>query len=193
MPLPRKVPGAVAALRRARAGTGMLLVLLALPFAIGGLTGARPAAMALGLVAGPLALLLFGELCEERPPTRHSATAMAARTLTGMRSVDLNHITSVRLLTTFSYGGTYRTLVVRDAHGVRLGVTSAAGRRALNKALERQTRDQTRRRPRVSRAASCCLGTGRPGHLAPHITLVFLAQVGTICAYVVAVLEVGVG
>ncbi|MGW0763426.1 hypothetical protein ACWD1Y_44420 [Streptomyces sp. NPDC002814] len=191
VPLHRKVPGAVAALRRARAGTGGLLVLLALPFAIGGLTGARPAAMALGLVAGPLGLLLFGELCEERPQTRHSATMMTARTLTGVRSVDLNHITSVRLLTTFSYGSTYRTLLVRDAHGVRLGVTSAAGRRALNKALERQAGDQRRRRPRVSRAARACLVTGLRWHLALHTTLVFLTQVGAICAYVVAVLEVG--
>jgi hypothetical protein len=106
-----------------------------LPFAAGGLVA--EAAVALGLLTCPLAFLLLGELCEERPPARHSATRMTARTLTGVRSVDLNHIASVRLLTTFSYGGTYRALVVRDGHGVRLGVTSA-GRRALNKA--RRTR-----------------------------------------------------
>ncbi|MGP4052701.1 hypothetical protein [Streptomyces sp. 2A115] len=106
-------------------------------------------------------------------------------------SIDLNHITSVRLRTTFFYGSAYRALLVRDAHRVRLGITSAAGRRALNRALERRPGDQTRRRPRVSRAARAYLGTGRPGHLVLHTGLVFLAQVGAICAYVVAVLEVG--
>ncbi|WP_328350857.1 hypothetical protein OG800_06135 [Streptomyces sp. NBC_00445] len=32
---------------------------------------------------------------------------------------------------------------------------------------------------------------GRRGHLVLHTGLVFLAQVGALCAYVVAVLEVG--
>ncbi|MGW3413128.1 hypothetical protein [Streptomyces sp. NPDC000888] len=107
-----------------------------------------------------------------------------------MRSVDLNHLTSVRLLTTFSYGRTYRTLLVRDIHGVRLGVTSASGRRALRKALGSRAGDPTRRRPQVSRAARACLGADRPGRLVLHTRLVFLAQVGAICAYVVTVIEV---
>ncbi|MEU0118842.1 hypothetical protein ABZ137_35500 [Streptomyces bobili] len=187
-PLPRELPDVGTVRRRARAGAGLAAGLLMLPFAAAGLA---EAATALGLLTCPLAFLLFGVLCEERPPARHSATRMTARTLTGVRSVDLNHITSIRLLTTFSYGSTHRTVVVRDGHGVRLGVTSAAGRRALNKALERQTGDRTPQRPRVSRAARACLGTGRPGHLAVHTVLVFLAQVGAICAYLVAVIEVG--
>lgn len=168
-----------------------MLALFVLPFAIAGLPQARPAVVvALGLVAGPLGLLLLGELGQERPPTRHSTTRITARTLTGVRSVDLNHLSSVRLLTTFSYGSTYRTLLVRDVHGVRLGVTSAAGRRALRKALARRTDDPTRRRPQVSRAARAYLRADRPGHLALHTTLMFLTQVGAICAYVLAQLEV---
>lgn len=67
----------------------------------------------------------------------------------------------------------------------------AVGRRALRKALERQAADGARPGPRVSRAARACLGIGWPGHLAVHTVLVFLAQVGALCAYVVAVLEAG--
>lgn len=191
-PLPRELPGVGTIRRRARVGASLPPALLLLPFAVGALPGARPVGTVLGLVAGPLGFLLSGELCEARPPARHSFTRMSARTLTGMRSIDLNRITSVQLLTTFSYGSTYRALLVRDVHGVRLGVTSAAGRRALRKALERQAADGTRPGPRVSRAARVCLGSGRPGHLAIHTVLVFLAQVGALCAYVVAVLEAGV-
>ncbi|MFG2523503.1 hypothetical protein [Streptomyces sp. NPDC048527] len=187
-PLPRELPDVGTVRRRARAGASLAVGLLVLPFSAGVLA---EGATTLGLLTCPLAFLLFSALCEESPPARHSATRMTARTLTGVRSVDLNHITSIRLLTTFSYGSTYRTIVVRDGHGVRLGVTSAAGRRALNKALERQTVDSTLRRPRVSRAARACLGTGRPSHLAVHTVLVFLAQVEVICAYLVALLKVG--
>ncbi|MFF7135553.1 MULTISPECIES: hypothetical protein [unclassified Streptomyces] len=142
-------------------------------------------------MSGPLAFLLFVELCTERGPTRCSSARMTARTLTGMRAVDLSHITSVRLQTTFSYGTVHRALLVRDAHGVRLGVTSAAGRRTLRRALERQSGVVMGSRPRVSRAARACLGIGRPGHLVVHTVLVFLAQVGLVCAYVVALLEIG--
>ncbi|MFF7639869.1 hypothetical protein [Streptomyces canus] len=39
--------------------------------------------------------------------------------------------------------------------------------------------------------ARACLGTGRPGHLALHTMLVFLAQMGAICVYLVALLKVG--
>lgn len=188
VPLPRELPDVGTVRRRAHAGAGLAVGLLVLPFAAGVLA---EAATALGLLTCPLAFLLFGELCEERPPARHSVTRMTARTLTGVRSVDLNRITSIRLLTTFSYGSTYRTLIVRDEHGIRLGVTSAAGRRVLSRALARQTGDRTPQRPRVSRAARACLGTGRPGHLAVHTVLVFLAQVGAICTYITAVIEVG--
>lgn len=43
----------------------------------------------------------------------------------------------------------------------------------------------------MSRAAGACLGTGWPGHLAVHTVLAFLAQVGAICTYITALIEVG--
>ncbi|WP_216825624.1 hypothetical protein [Streptomyces sp. P3] len=187
-PLPRELPDAGTARRRARAGTGLVVALLVLPFAVGGMVRSGAA---VGLVTGPVAFLLWVELCAERAPTRCSSARMTARTLTGIRSVDLRRIASVRLRTTFSYGTVHRALLVRDAHGVRLGVTSTAGRRALRRALERQPGVVMGRRPRVSRAARVCLGTGRPGQLAVHTVLVFLAQVGLVCAYVVALVEAG--
>ncbi|MCX5602960.1 hypothetical protein OOK29_32975 [Streptomyces phaeochromogenes] len=182
------MPDAGTSRRRARTGMAVVVALLVLPFAVGGLA---EEGAALGLVTGPLGLLLFGALCEERQPARHSMTRMTARTLTGIRSVDLNRITSVRLQTTFSYGSAYRTFLVRDAHGVRLGISSDAGRRTLRRSLERQPRAGRRSRPKVSRAARACLGDGHPGHLAVHTVLVFLAHVGIVCAYVMAVLELG--
>ncbi|MFJ8870817.1 hypothetical protein ACIRD6_34355 [Streptomyces sp. NPDC102473] len=83
----------------------------------------------LGLLCGIIGFVLLPALCEEQAPFRHSSSSLTARTLTGERSVDLNRITTVRLLTTFSYGGAYRALVLRDAHGVRLGITSERSRR----------------------------------------------------------------
>jgi len=162
--------------------------MLLLPFTVGAMVRSGAA---VGLLTGPLAFLLFVELSAERAPTRCSSARMTARTLTGIRSVDLSRIASVRLQTTFSYGTVHRALLVRDAHGVRLGVTSAAGRRTLRRVLERQSGVVMRPRPRVSRAVRAYLGIGRHGHLAVHTVLVFLVQVGLVCAYVVALLKIG--
>ncbi|OSP29472.1 hypothetical protein B7767_39480 [Streptomyces sp. 13-12-16] len=139
---------------------------------------------------GFLALLLVSAvanpLCEERPPARHTTTGSTARTPTGVRTVDLTRLTDVRLWTTFSCGGPQRTLIVRDAHGVRLGITTAAGRRAVRRALERRPAGA---RPRVSRAARAHLdGGGRP---AAHTVPVFLAQVTAVCAYVFTLVRIG--
>ncbi|WP_406155007.1 hypothetical protein OG806_02525 [Streptomyces sp. NBC_00882] len=187
-PLARELPDTATTRRRACAGLGLVVAMLGLPFAVSALV--RSGTM-LGLLTGPLAFLLFVELCTERGSTRCSSARLTARTLTGMRSVDLSRITSVRLQTTFAYGTVHRVLLVRDAHGVRLGITSTSGRRTLRRALERQSRAVRRSPPRVSRAARACLGIGRPGQLAVHTGLVFLAQVGLVCAYVVVLVEIG--
>lgn len=91
----------------------------------------------IGLLSMITSAYLVPTLCEERGPFRHSPSHLTARTLTGERSVDLNRITTVRLLTTFSYGSTYQTLLVRDADGVRLGVTTARNRGKLRRAIEK--------------------------------------------------------
>ncbi|WP_405609732.1 hypothetical protein [Streptomyces sp. NBC_00076] len=134
-PLPRELPDVGTVRRRARMGTGLVVALLVLPFAVGGMVRSGAA---VGLVTDPLAFLLIVELWAERAPTRRSSARMTARTLTGIRSVDLSRIARVRLQTTFSYGTVHRALLVRDAHRVRLGVTSTARRRVLRRALERQ-------------------------------------------------------
>ncbi|MFV0133136.1 hypothetical protein ACLGIH_07825 [Streptomyces sp. HMX87] len=182
--------GARRARRRARAGTTVLLALLLLPPVLCVPPATRPAGVVLGVVAGPvLGLVLFTcGLCEELRPVRHSATRMTARTLTGTRSVDPRRLVDVRLVTAFSYGGADHTLLVRDADGVRLGVTSAAGRRVLRGALGRPPAGAA---PRVSGAARAFLGAGPPGRLAAHTVVVFLLETVAICLYVVAVLELG--
>ncbi|MER7484407.1 hypothetical protein ABTY20_00365 [Streptomyces sp. NPDC126497] len=61
-----------------------------------------------------------------------------------------------------------------DAHGVRLGIPTAAGRRAVRRAPERRPTGG----PGVSRAARAHLDGGRPA------VLVFLARVTGLCAHV---------
>lgn len=82
-PLPRELPDVGTVRRRARMGTGLVVALLVLPFAVGGMVRSGAA---VGLVTGSLAFLLFVELCAERTPTRCSSAGMTARTLTGIRS-----------------------------------------------------------------------------------------------------------
>jgi hypothetical protein len=103
-------------------------------------------------------------------------------------SVDLTRLASVRLWTRFSPGGVQQhVLLVRDVHGVRLGITSAAGRRALRTALARQQG----RRARVSPVARACLGDGPGWWLVRHTVTMFLSQVLAVCVYLIGFLEVG--
>lgn len=120
------------------------MAVLLLPLAGYGLARTRAVPegtpIVLGLLCAMIGFLLLTELCEERAPFRHSSSHLTARTLTGERSVDLNRIATVRLLTTFSYGGAHRTLVVCDAHGVRLGITTKRSRGNFAERSRRPTR-----------------------------------------------------
>jgi hypothetical protein len=113
--------------------------------------------------------------------------------LTGERSVDLNRITTVRLLTTFSYGSTYRTLLVRDAHGVRLGITTERSRRKLRRAIEKAdaNAEQGVPKPRVSRVARAHMGLASGRGLVGNTILAFLLLMVSVILYVVAVLRLG--
>ncbi|MFM9582581.1 hypothetical protein [Streptomyces caniscabiei] len=190
-PLPADLPDVGKVRRRARTGMCLLGALLVLPFAVGVLPGACEAGALLGLVTGTLAFVLHGMLVEESMPARHSMRRITARTLTGIRSVDLARLTRVRLLTSFSYGSVYRTLLVRDADGVWLGITTDARKRALRRALDRRPGDGSLPPPRVSRAARAHLDGDRPGRIAVHTVLAFLVLVLGICGYVTALVELG--
>jgi hypothetical protein len=115
--------------RRARGWAGFAGALVASPFAVIAVAAAGlfPAgvAIALALTAGPAGLLLLTEVNTERPPQRRSGNRLTSRTLTGERTADPSRIERVRLLTYFSRSGvSERVLLVRDAHGVSLGLTS---------------------------------------------------------------------
>lgn len=117
--------------RRARRWTSFAGALVASPFAALAVAAAglfpAGAAIALALTTGPAGLLLLTELNTERLPQSHSGNRLTARTLIGERTVDLSRIERVRLLTYFSRSGvSERVLLVRDAHGVPLGLTSPA-------------------------------------------------------------------
>lgn len=182
---------------RARMGSGLAVTVLLLPFGGYGLAraGAAPEGtpIVLGLLSAIASFVLLPALCEERAPFRYSSSHLTAHTLTGERSVDLNRITTIRLLTTFSYGSAYRTLLVRDAHGVRLGITTERSRRKLRRAIEKADANDTRGapRPRASRAARAHLGLAPGRGLAVHTVLAFLLLTVSGSLYVVAVLRLG--
>ncbi len=147
----------------------------------------------LGLLSAIAGFLVLPSLCEERAPFRHSSSHLTAHTLTGERSVDLNRIITVRLLTTFSYGSAYRTVLVRDAQGVRLGITTERSRRKLRRAIEKADAEDARGapKPRVSRAARAHLGLAPRRGLVVHtvLSLLFLTVSGSL--YVAAALRLG--
>jgi hypothetical protein len=171
-------------------GSGLAVAVLLLPLVGYGLarTGAVPEGtpIVLGLLCAIIGFLLLTALCEERAPFRHSSSRLTAHTLTGERSVDLNRITTVRLLTTFSYGSAHRTLVVCDVHGVRLGVTTKRARGKLRRAIEKADANAARGvpRPRVSRAARAYLGLAPGRGLVVHTTLAFLLTTTSASLYV---------
>lgn len=180
---------------RARLGVCLVVTILLLPFGGYGLARAGVVPEGLPIVVGLLSVIaefiLLPALFEERAPYRHSSSHLTARTLFGDRSVDLDRITSVRLLTTFSYGSTYRTVVVRDAHGVRLGITTQRSRRRLRRAIEKAEADTTRGvpAPRVSRAAGAHLGLTSGRGLMVHTVLAFLFLSGSVSLYMAVVLR----
>ncbi len=182
---------------RARTGSALAITVLLLPLCGYGLarTGAVPQStpIMLGLLSGIVGFVLLPALCEERAPFRHSSSRLAARTLTGERSIDLNRIATVRLMTTFSYGKTYRTLVVRDTHGVRLGITTERSRRKLRRAVEKADADAAHGAPgpRVSRAARTYLGLAPERGLIVHTVLAFLLVTASASLYVIVALRLG--
>ncbi|MEV0782828.1 hypothetical protein AB0I52_07560 [Streptomyces sp. NPDC050423] len=182
---------------RARMGSALAVTVLLLPFGGYGLAraGLVPdgTPIALGLLSLIAGGVLLPALCEERAPFRHSSSHLIARTLTGERSVDLNRITTVRLLTTFSYGSAYRTLLVRDADGVALGITTERSRRKLRRAIEKADANAARGAagPRVSRAARAHLGLAPGRGLVGHTVLALLVLTVSASLYVVVVLRLG--
>ncbi|MDX3065545.1 hypothetical protein AB0K86_02835 [Streptomyces clavifer] len=182
---------------RARMGTGLVVAVLLLPFGGYGLAraGAVPegAPIVLGLLTVIAGFLLLPALCEERAPYRHSSSRLIARTLTGERSVDLNRISTVRLLTTFSYGGAHRTVVVRDIHGTRLGLTTDRSVGKLRRAIEKADANAARGAhvPRVSRAARAHLDPAPGRGLVVHTVLAFLLTTVSGSLYVSALIGLG--
>ncbi|WP_435222103.1 hypothetical protein [Streptomyces sp. Tue6028] len=182
---------------RARTGAALAIAVLLLPFGGYGLAriGAVPEStpVFLGLLTGIGGFVMLPTLCEERAPFRHTSTRLTAHTLTGERSVDLNRIAGVRLLTTFSYGRTYRTLVVRDSHGVRLGVTTERSRRKLRRAIEKADANSAHGvpGPRVSRAARTYLGLAPQRGLMTHTVLAFLLVTVSATLYVIVAVRLG--
>ncbi|MEU9674984.1 hypothetical protein AB0D92_15835 [Streptomyces parvus] len=191
MPRQQKHPAVDAALgrRRTRLGTAWVVGLLALPFAglaVSTVVGLHPGVL---LVVTGLAALVGFVLISEMPTGRNrgqtSGSLLTARTATGLRTVDLAQIESVRLLTSFSRGGVSdRIVLVRDGNGVLLGLREQTDVRRVRRALDQRARNGVP--PRVSGAAAAYLGM-TPGGTARHTVLSWLATVLGICCYLGAV------
>lgn len=177
---------------RARLGAAVAVVLILSPLGAWSLALAdlvpAGASVVCALTGGLVGFVLLAELCQETRLIRCSRSRVTVRTLTGQRSVDLTRIKDVRLLTGFSYGRTYRTVVVRDRDGVRVGLTSARSRRALVHALE-GARGGPEDGPRVSPAARAHLGFGVAWHRTVHTVLSFLVLVTSLSLYIAVVLK----
>ncbi|MEU3007884.1 hypothetical protein [Streptomyces sp. NPDC007020] len=198
----QKHPAVDAALgrRRTRLGTAWVVGLLALPFA--GLAVSAAAGLHPGVplvVTGPAALVgfvLISEMPTGRDRGRATGSLLTARTVTGLRTVDLSRIERVRLLTSFSRGGVSdRVVLVRDGDGVLLGLREQTDVRRVRRALDQSARsdvprvrralDQSARSdvpPRVSGAAAAHLGMSSGG-TARHTVLSWLATVLGVCCY----------
>ncbi|MEU6629049.1 hypothetical protein ABZ905_12250 [Streptomyces parvus] len=191
MPRQQKHPAVDAALgrRRTRLGTAWIVGLLALPFAglaVSTVVGLDPGVL---LVVAGLAALVGFVLISEMPTGRNrgqtSGSLLTARTATGLRTVDLAQIESVRLLTSFSRGGVSdRVVLVRDSNGVLLGLREQTDVRRVRRALDRRAPNGGP--PHVSGAAAAYLGM-TPGGTVRHTVLSWLATVLGICCYLGAV------
>ncbi|WP_411080706.1 hypothetical protein [Streptomyces sp. cmx-18-6] len=173
------------------------MTVLLLPFAGHGLARAGVLPEGTPIVLGLLGLIVVCVLCPEliveRAPFQHTSSHLRARTLTGERSLDLNRIVTVRLLTTFTTGGARHTLEVRDAHGVRLGITTKRSTAKLRRAVEKADANAARGvpAPRVSRAARTRLGLARGRGLVGHTVRAFLLLTCAASLYVVVLLRLG--
>ncbi|QWQ42186.1 hypothetical protein KME66_15070 [Streptomyces sp. YPW6] len=183
----QKHPAVDAALgrRRTRLGTAWVVGLLALPFA--GLAVSAAAGLHPGVplvVTGPAALVgfvLISEMPTGRDRGRATGSLLTARTVTGLRTVDLSRIERVRLLTSFSRGGVSdRVVLVRDGDGVLLGLREQTDVRRVRRALDPGARSDVP--PRVSGAAAAHLGMSSGG-TARHTVLSWLATVLGVCCY----------
>ncbi|OSC74325.1 hypothetical protein B5180_13465 [Streptomyces sp. BF-3] len=191
MPRQQKHPAVDAALgrRRTRLGTAWIVGLLALPFAglaVSTVVGLHPGVLLVGTgLAALVGFVLISEMPTGRNRGQTSGSLLTARTATGLRTVDLAQIESVRLLTSFSRGGVSdRIVLVRDGNGVLLGLREQTDVRRVRRALDRRAPQGGP--PRVSGAAAAYLGMTRDG-TARHTVLSWLATVLGICCYLSAV------
>lgn len=142
----------------------------------------------LAVTAGLAGFLLLQVLCEETGLVQCSMSRVTARTLTGVRMLDLTNIRDVRLLTSITRGGrTSHAVVVRDSHGVRVGLTSVRSQRALVRALQRTGADE-QAELRVTAAARAHLGLGDRRRRTVHTLITLLLQVVVLAFYVALVL-----
>ncbi|MFD4020720.1 hypothetical protein [Streptomyces sindenensis] len=191
MPQQQRHPAVDAALgrRRTRLGTVWTIGLLSLPFvglALSAAAGLHPGVPL--VVTGPAALagfVLITEMPTGLDRGQTSGSLLTARTVTGLRTVDLSQIRRVRLLTSFSPGGVSdRVVLIRDSDGVLLGLRVRTDVRRVRRALEQGARGDVP--PRVSGAAAAHLGMATGG-TARHTVLSWLVTVLGICCYLSAV------
>ncbi len=134
-------------------------------------------AIADGLLAGPLALAAFhGTAGRTRVTGGPGSALLTARTLTGVRTVDLNALVSVRRFASMARNGTIDELRLRDRRGVRLSIAERDGLDGdIRRAIERASARPGPVPLRVTRHARSRLGL-TPGSRIPDVLHLFFGM-----------------
>ena len=160
------VPAAVALRRARRSGAAWVVGLLAAEFGIAFIVRPDPHPPVLIAPVSIFAGLLAAALpvhCKATGPIRHNAAGrITAQTSTGERTIDLRRIRRVSSFRIPQWAkAPVEVLVVKDCHGVRLGLTDPDDYPFVKAALKRQARNPDIPAPRVTRRTRRILDTGR--------------------------------
>ncbi len=159
------IPAEVALRRSRRSGAAWAVGLLAAEFGIALIVRPDPNPPVLigpvSIFAGLLAAA-FPARCKATGPIRHTAAGrITARTSTGERTIDLHQIRRVSSFRIPQWcKAPVEVLVVKDRHGVRLGLTDPHDHPFVKTALKRQARNPETPAPRITRRTRRILDTG---------------------------------
>lgn len=130
-----------------------------------------------GFVAGVLAYLIwFGDAGTAHVSTVDGRRLMSARTLIGVRTIELDALASVRRFAAMGRGGTIDELRLRDRHGLRLTIgRDTRAEDSIRRAVVRADAQPSGASVKVTRHARSRLGLD-PRASVPHFVHLFFGM-----------------